>query len=123
MELPRKDVSFLQAKGFTYELRQIGQELYFVLKDWPFPATYTPERADVLIIISPAYPLGSLDMFWTHPSIRLKSGAWPQAADPHQVLNDGKQWQRWSRHINWRAGTDNLQTFIKAITMEINKGI
>lgn len=123
MELPRKDASFLESKGFPYELKQFGQELYLVLKDWKFPPAYSPEQADVLIIISPAYPLGPLDMFWTNPSIRLKSGAWPQASEPHQVLSDGKQWQRWSRHITWRPGTDNLQTFIKAITAEINKGI
>ncbi len=123
MELPRKDFSFLESKGFPYELNQCGQELYLVLKGWKFSPAYTPEQADVLIIISPAYPLGQLDMFWTNPSIRLKNGASPQACELHQVLSDGKQWQRWSRHINWRPGIDNLQTFIKAITAEISKGV
>lgn len=123
MELPSKDLAFLQEKGFSYELKQVGQELYLVLKNWQFPPAYTPEQADVLIIISAGYPLNGLDMFWTNPSIRLKNGSWPQAADPHMALSDGKQWQRWSRHINWRSGVDNLQTFIKAITAEINKGI
>jgi Prokaryotic E2 family E len=122
MELPRRDVSFLQSKGFAYELNQFGQELYLVLKGWKFQA-YTPEQADVLIVISAAYPLGQLDMFWTHPFVRLKNGALPQACEYHQILNDGKEWQRWSRHINWRAGVDNLQTFIKAMTAEISKGV
>ena len=122
MELPLRDILFLQSKGFAYELNQVGQELYLVLKGWRFPPVYTPEQADVLIIISAAYPLGQLDMFWTNPTIRLKSGALPQACEHHQALNDGKQWQRWSRHINWRPGVDNLQTFIKSMTAEIGKG-
>jgi hypothetical protein len=123
MELPRKEIAFLQSKGFHYELNQVGQELYLVLKGWKLPPAYTPEEADLLIIISAAYPLGQLDMFWTNPTIRLKTGAFPQACEYHQALNDGKQWQRWSRHINWRPGIDNLQTFIKAMTAEIGKGI
>lgn len=123
MELPRKDLSFLDEKGFSYQLNQFGQELYLILRDQKFPPAYIPEQADILIIVSPAYPLGPLDMFWTNPSIQLKTGAWPQAAEPRQILGDGKEWQRWSRHINWRSGIDNLQTFIKAITVEISKGI
>jgi hypothetical protein len=116
-------MTFLAEKGLKHQLNQFGQELYLVLNDWKFPNSYTPEIADLLIVISPVYPMGPLDMFWTCPSIRLKTGAFPQACDLHQMMSDGKQWQRWSRHIVWRQGIDNLQTFTKAVTMEIAKGI
>jgi hypothetical protein len=121
--LPQKDMAFLEEKGFKYQLSQMGSEVYLILQEWKFPPAYAPEQADVLIVISAAYPLGQLDMFWANPSVRLKNGNWPQACEHHQTLTDGKNWQRWSRHINWRAGIDNLKTFIKAMTAEIDKGI
>jgi Prokaryotic E2 family E len=122
--IPHGDEEYLRERGFDYQLKQVGQEVSLVLQNRPFPQAYNPRSADVLIRIPPGYPLSQLDMFWTSPDIKLAaSGAWPQAADVHETY-DGTNWQRWSRHTpEWRAGVDNLRTFITAITAEINRGI
>jgi hypothetical protein len=121
--IPRGDDDYLKERAFNYQLKQIGSEVHLVITNWEFPPAYSPRSADLLIRIPAGYPLSQLDMFWTTPDIKLASGGWPQAADVHET-HDGQNWQRWSRHTQeWRAGVDNLRTFITAVTMEINRGI
>jgi hypothetical protein len=76
MELLPKDVQFLQEKGFNYTVNQYGAELYLTLTAWRFPS-YAPNVAEVLIIVSPGYPMAPMDMFWTRPSLRLSGGGMP----------------------------------------------
>jgi hypothetical protein len=122
--IPQKDEDYLRERGFNYELKQVGNDICLILKNWPFPEAYNPRTADVLIVIPPSYPSNQLDMFWTIPDVKLAAnGNWPQASGEHGNY-DGKAWQRWSRHTSeWRAGVDNLRTFITAMTAEINRGI
>jgi hypothetical protein len=61
-------------------------------------------------------------MFYTIPDLKLPSGAYPQSCDQHPSIGN-RPWQQWSRHLTWRSGTDNLRTFIAAVTAEVNKGI
>jgi hypothetical protein len=121
--IPQHDEDYLKERGFDYQLKQVGAEVHLVIRNWAFPSAYNPQSADLLIRISAGYPLSQLDMFWTSPDLKLASGGWPQAAEVHETL-DGRNWQRWSRHTQeWRAGVDNLRTFVAAVTMEINRGI
>jgi Prokaryotic E2 family E len=119
--IPESDEQYLREKGFDYEIKSVSSEVHVVLKNWQFPQTYEPTTASLRVRILPGYPLSPLDMFWTFPDIRLANGTWPLNADVHENL-DGHSWQRWSRHYEWRAGVDNLRTFITAITAEINIG-
>jgi hypothetical protein len=119
--IPQSDEEYLKEKGFQYEIRQVGSEVHVILKNWQFPQVYSPSIADLLIRILPGYPLSPLDMFWTLPDVKLANGTWPLNADVHESLG-GQNWQRWSRHYEWRAGVDNLRTFITAVTAEINLG-
>jgi hypothetical protein len=50
-------------------------------------------------------------------------GGMPQACEARETYL-GRNWQRWSRHwqVEWRAGVDNLETYIGAILHELNKG-
>lgn len=121
--LPQKDSAFLEEKGFRYELTNRDNEIHLVLHDWKFPEFYSPDRSSVLIIIPKSYPMAALDMFYTLPFVQRKTGGWPTAADVFPALSDGKTWQRWSRHIAWRQGVDNLRTFVTAVKAEIDKGI
>jgi hypothetical protein len=120
--LPEREMAFLEEK-FKYDLAKRGNEVYLVLNDWKLTDAYVPDRANVLIIVPPSYPMAALDMFYTSPPVRLRSGGWPVTADVLQSLSDGTTWQRWSRHITWRPNIDNLRTFITAVRAEIDKGI
>lgn len=119
--IPSKDEDFLKQKGLSYELVEEGQEIHLILKAWPFPAAYTPRSADILIRILQGYPLTRIDMFYTSPTIMLASGGFPNACQ-QMVTFGGKTWQQWSRHNDWRAGVDDLRTFIVSMTKEINLG-
>jgi|ERR1035437_1487310 hypothetical protein len=121
--IPKADEDFLLEKQFNYELRQAGSEIHLVIREYTFPPAYGSTKADLLIIIPPAYPMAALDMFWTCPDVKLASGAWPQACEHHEPKADGRTWQRWSRHIEWRSGVDTLRSFMTAVVSEINKGI
>jgi hypothetical protein len=121
--IPKADEEFLQEKQFDYELTQAGAEIHLVLRQYSFPPAYASVKADVLIVIPPAYPMAALDMFWTHPDVKLANGAWPQASENHETKSNGRNWQRWSRHIEWRSGVDTLRSFITAMVAEISKGI
>ncbi len=121
--IPQADEDYLKDRSFDYDLNAFGNEVHLILRNWAFPEAYNPRSAELLIRILPGYPLSQLDMFWTTPDIKLASGAWPQASEVHETYA-GRTWQRWSRHTQeWRAGIDNLRTFIAAIVMEINRGI
>lgn len=117
--IPEDDELYLKQKAFNYELRPEGAETHLILKGWTFPEVYLPRFGDILIRIPAGYPLTQLDMFWTRPDIKVaNTGQWPDKADVHEVYA-GLKWQRWSRHGEWRAGVDNLRTFITSIAREI----
>jgi hypothetical protein len=120
--IPEQDEQYLKDKQFHYDLREVGPEIHLILHAWPFPEAYTVRAADVLIRISPGYPLTQLDMFYTSPTVMLTNGAYPAQCQNMENHSD-RTWQRWSRHHGWRPGVDNLRTFITAMTVEIKKGI
>ncbi len=122
--IPKSDEDYLREKGFDFEIKQEGNEVHVVLRNWKLSSVYTPTTADVLIRLLPNYPSTQLDMFWTIPDVKLAStGSWPTAAAEHETYG-GRSWQRWSRHTpEWRPGIDSLRTFITAISAEINRGI
>jgi hypothetical protein len=120
--IPVRDEEFLKASGFEFELTQPG-DIHLVLKGWDFPEAYSPGKADILIVIPPGYPMTPLDMWWTSPTVKLGNGALPQASEHHQRYGE-RQWQRWSRHYQpWRAGVDDLRSFIAAMNKEILLGV
>jgi hypothetical protein len=120
--IPESDRDFLIEKEFEHDIIPANGALHIVIRDFELPEAYIPAKTELLIILPAGYPNAALDMFWTAPDVMLKNGSWPTTATHHED-HHGKNWQRWSRHIAWRAGQDNLRTFITAIRKEINKGI
>jgi hypothetical protein len=121
--LPEIDREFLQAKGYEHDVIPWQGGLHLVIRDYPFPAAYNPRITNLLVQLPAGFPNAALDMFWTSPHVQLSSGGRPVATDHRAVQHDGNEWQRWSRHIQWRAGVDDLRSFLAAIRREIDKGI
>jgi hypothetical protein len=120
--LPEDDVQYLTSKELKYEVRQNSGELLVFVHEYPLPACYMPALCTLLIKLLPGYPNTNPDMFWTTPGIRLANGAAPAAAEVIEVY-DGNQWQRWSRHApQWRPGVDNLQTKLRSVRTELERG-
>jgi len=120
--IPERDREFLKEKEYEYNITPIGGSILVIIRNFEFPVNYMPQKSDLLIILPAGYPNAPLDMFRTNPDVKLLNGSWPVASEPHEVYLE-KQWQRWSRHIDWRVGTDCLRTFISAVKKELSKGI
>lgn len=119
--IPEADRDFLKEKEYHFNILPHEGAIHLILEQIPFPEAYVPRVADILIIIPAGYPNAQLDMFWTFPDVKLANGSWPETSEHHQDFH-GKNWQRWSRHGTWRAGVDNLRTFISSVKREIEKG-
>lgn len=122
--LPESDRDFLAEKGMVFDVAKENGEILLVIHDFPFPATYQPTNADLLIVIPAGYPNAQLDMFWSLPDVKLANGHWPAQAEQHQAYL-GKSWQRWSRHFQqpWRPRIDGIKTFVASVRAELGKGI
>jgi hypothetical protein len=120
--LSESDLHYLDSKGFKYRVSAPSNEIHLVIGDFELPAHYVPRKCELLLKLPPGYPNTNPDMFWTTPGIRLANGGAPLAADVIELL-EGKQWQRWSRHNNtWRPGVDDIQTKLRAVRTELDKG-
>ena len=124
--IPEADGQFLASKGLDFSEEALAGWRHFVFHDFVLPPAYTPRTCELLVRLPPGYPNASPDMFWTRPDIRLAAtGAWPARADVHEA-HGGLTWQRWSRHLpaaSWRAGIDNLQTYLAMVRRELQKGL
>jgi hypothetical protein len=120
--LPEPDVDYLVSKYTDLEVIKNVSDVHVIFHNYDFPEVYQPRQANLLIILPVGYPNAKGDMFWTYPDVQLAIGKWPISSEVHQDFH-GKSWQRWSRHISWRSGIDNLRTFITAVQREITRGI
>ena|SRR3989442_3160897 len=120
--LPEEDREFLGARNIAFELTSTTGWINVIIKGYRLPGAYVPETCDLLLRLPPGYPNANPDMFWTTPGVRLRNGAAPLAADVVETY-DGHNWQRWSRHNQtWRAGTDSIQTKLRAVRTELELG-
>ncbi|MFZ0819851.1 MAG: E2/UBC family protein [Candidatus Acidiferrales bacterium] len=120
--LPESDIEYLNLKEFKCELRVHGSDIHLIIDEFELPAAYTPRNCRLLLKLPAGYPNTNPDMFWTRPDIRLTSGEFPVAANVQETFVDGN-WQRWSRHTNtWRSGVDNIQSKLRAVRTELDKG-
>jgi hypothetical protein len=116
--LNQKDREFLTEMGA--ELTTVGNEIFVVFKGFELGEGYAPSASDLLVKIPTGYPATGMDMYWTRTMVRLTStGSEPNRANVYEPLL-GEQWQRWSRHITWRSGIDNVRTFMRAVRSDLD---
>ena len=118
--LPAADEGHLRKLGLTFEARLENSFICVVIDNYPLPPGLGRDRVDLLLRLPTSWPDGQPDMFWVHPEVQV-AGRYPPAADyfePHV----GRQWQRWSRHLNggWTAG-DDLSTWLRIVNRELTK--
>jgi hypothetical protein len=122
MQLPEDDVTYLNGKGYNWELFPDGREGCLVIRDFPVvPARFDRSSTDLLLRIPEGYNNSQLDMFYVDPAVRLLSGAFPVAADQF-VTFAGRQWQRFSRHLgSWRPGLDGIEVMLTFAQRELQR--
>ena len=122
--LPARDQEFLTRFGDNASLERDGSSIHVIFHRYDLGEAYEPRTVDLLIRLPAGYPNMALDMYWTNPSVRLRSGAMPSQCAHHQIFG-AIQWQRWSRHPSqgWRTGIDGLQNFYASVRKDVNRGI
>lgn len=123
MELPARDVKFLNERGLDWELLPDPQgAACLIVKNFSVAAGgFTPAATELMIRIPPQYPITPLDMWYCDPPIRLVASG--QFAPASEVMEShlGRSWQRFSRHLNggWRPGVDSLRSYFTLVQREL----
>lgn len=122
--LPEDDETFLAALPHIHEVVECGGEQLLILRGYALPeGRYTPVVVDLLIRIPPGYPTANPDMFFLDRPVRRADGGNP--ASVTETTINGQHWFQWSRHYPggaWRPGSDGLETYLRAVRSELEKG-
>ena len=123
MDLPARDVKFLNERAFKWQVVPDPQgAACLLIKDFDVSSGgFTPSVIELMIRIPSQYPMAPLDMWYCDPPIRLAAtGQFAQATEVMET-HLGRTWQRFSRHLNgtWRPGVDSLRSFFALIQREL----
>jgi hypothetical protein len=121
--LPEDDTSYLQEAHPGFSVTVENSMTCVVIPNFGLPAGYTVEKSDLLLRLNSLYPDSVPDMWWFDPAVLLTSGQPILNADLVEAVL-GRQWQRWSRHLEasqWRTGVDGVRTYIALIRTELAK--
>jgi hypothetical protein len=123
VDLPARDVKFLNERGFTWEVVPDPQgAACLLIKNYDVSlGGFTPSVTELMIRIPNQYPMTPLDMWYCDPPIRLAAtGQFAQATEVMET-HLGRPWQRFSRHLNgaWRPGVDSIKSFFALIQREL----
>jgi hypothetical protein len=123
MDLPARDLRFLNERGFDWQLQPDPQgAACLVVKALDVGAGgFSPATTDLMIRIPQQYPFTPLDMWYCDPPVRVAATGQFAPASEVVELHIGRQWQRFSRHLNsgWRPGVDGLRSFFALIQREL----
>lgn len=92
-----------------------------VVPSYSLPGGFCQPTADLLVRLAPGYPDVAPDMWWFDPPVQRSDGQQIAATESREG-HLGRQWQRWSRHLQpgqWRSGIDSLQSYFALIRKEL----
>lgn len=121
--LPPYDLEYLQARAPDHQVMNEGGMVCVLVPSYPLPEGFNQQKSDLLVRLAPGYPDVKPDMWWFDPPIRrIDNQTIPATESMEGHL--GRQWQRWSRHLNdgqWRSGIDSLESYFALIRNELLK--
>jgi hypothetical protein len=115
------DTQYLTERGYRFSTYTEGGLTLLVIHDYELPQGYNPETVELLIQIPDDYPDAALDMWWVFPHVTFaQNGNAPINADVRQAFagftsEPDRQWQRFSRHPQWRLGVDDLRSYLASL--------
>ena len=116
--LPEEDEEFLNSNGHHWKpLDEMGAKHGLLIKCFPIPDGYRPATTDLMLLIPADYPAAGIDMFYFDPGIARNDRRDIGALEIETHFN--RNWQRWSRHYDWRAGVDNVATHITYVKNQL----
>lgn len=121
MALTSEDQETLRRLGLTAKVCEHGGMTCVEISDFRLPEGFTQRMVTLLLRLNPAFPDVPPDMWWFTPSVLRADGVAIPATE-HKEQHLGRDWQRWSRHLNpaeWQSGVDSLESFIAVIRREL----
>jgi hypothetical protein len=123
--LTDNDLAYLRSRDLDFEVQVESNMISLVIKGYALPAGYQPGEVDLLLRLPLQFPQVPPDMFWTDPVISYAGGGTPSQTQVRESYA-GRTWQRWSRHFGrsrWRAGTDDLRSYLRLIRSTLEKEV
>ncbi|SDP02442.1 Multiubiquitin [Paenibacillus sp. yr247] len=124
--LPQREISYLKANGFQYELRRNPEnpsELFLTIDNFDMGENYSPRHVTMLVKIPAGFPSAAMDMFWVKPAVTKSDGHLPASVCDEQYI--GSTWQRFSRHRDqgtWNPITGGLRAHFTFVSEALRKG-
>jgi len=121
-DILQNEITDLEKVGYQIQLKEVGNKIYIVFKDYKLPKGYNIEKTDLLIWTQTMYPSCAFDMFWANSMLTLENGGVPQASTLD--IQDNVRWRRFSIHPYnvkaWNPAEDNLKGFMAYINKRLN---
>jgi hypothetical protein len=121
--LPKNDLDCLAERAPGHVISSEGGITCVLIPNFPLGSGFDRSSADLLLRLSPGYPDVAPDMWWFNPPARRADGREIPATQAHE-RHLGREWQRWSRHLNpgqWRSGVDSLESFLAIVRNELRR--
>ena len=121
-DLLSEHIDQLRSQGYTIDVIEQQQEIGIVFHNYLIPdSIWSRDLVDLLVIAHPSYPNPKMDMFWVDPTITLKNGTQPNAANTSES-KFGRTWQRFSWHVSsWNPAHDNLITYLEVVNHRLRQ--
>lgn len=119
--LPAHDMDYLKEIYPGASVTAEAGMVCVLLPAFPLPQGFDRSEADLLVRLATGYPDVAPDMWWFDPPVKRTDGATIPATDSYEG-HLGRQWQRWSRHLQpgqWHSGIDCLESYIALVRKEL----
>jgi len=84
-----------------------------IIRDFPIPTGYKAKESTLMLLVPTGYPGSALDMFYFWRPLEKIDGT--SILNLNSETHFGKEWQRWSRHYDWKSGRDSIVRHIEFV--------
>lgn len=113
-----KDEDYLNRRSLLWETIIENERRWLIIRSFTLPVGYNYQTVDIASDIPTSYPAAEIDMFYCYPAVMTINNIEPPTTTV-RVQIEGKQYQRWSRHLNgatkWNIDSDSVVTHIAVI--------
>jgi len=119
-DITPEDMEYLNANHPDWKKCSEGHGKYgLIIENFFVPSGYNQTSTNLMLLIPPSYPASPLDMFYLYPPLSKVNGIAPFNLESERHFD--KNWQRWSRHYEWKVGKDSLVSHIEFVITKLKE--
>ncbi|MCY4000294.1 MAG: multiubiquitin domain-containing protein [Bacteroidetes bacterium] len=118
-----EDIQYLdQHYPSRWSKKMEGNAKYgLIIKEFPLPKGYIYRKSTLMILVPIGYPGSALDMFYFWHPLEKMDGS--PISSLSSETHFGKEWQRWSRHYDWKSGHDSIARHIEFVVNMLHREV